>query len=107
MRRRPTGGRGMSYKHFKGGFDPHTTYMGIEFVKARGKAIVNTGYLNYKWYVRENDLIGGWCVMPLDEPPSYGVAEVADFLTKECADHIAELHNEWLERKIKESDEKA
>lgn len=61
---------------------------------------MNTGYIYYRWYPREDDVIGGWCVMPIDEPPSYGVAEVAHFLTKECADHIAELHNSWLNQQV-------
>jgi hypothetical protein len=71
--------------------------MNREARRDRQAEMMNTGYLNYRWYVHENDLIGGWCVMPIDEPPSYGIAEVADFLTKECADHIAELHNNWLD----------
>jgi len=58
--------------------------------------MTKTGYLNTPWFARENDLIGGWCVMPVDEPPSLGVPEVADFTTQELAEHIAELHNQWL-----------
>lgn len=60
--------------------------------------MTKTGYLNYRWYARENDLSGGWCVMPADEPPSQGILEVASFTTRELAEHIAELHNAWLER---------
>jgi hypothetical protein len=74
--------------------------MGQGFAKERGKAIVNTGYLYYRWFVVKNDMIGGWCVMPLDEPPSYGVAPVAEFLSRECADHVAQLHNTWLDSEI-------
>jgi hypothetical protein len=59
--------------------------------------MLNTGYLHYRWYVRENDLIGGWCIMPIDEPPSYGISEVADFMSRECAEHIVKLHNAWLD----------
>lgn len=55
-----------------------------------------TGYLKVPWFAKPNDTIGGWCVMPVDEPPSYGVPEVADFITQELAEHIAKLHNEWL-----------
>lgn len=55
-----------------------------------------TGYLTYQWFAQPNDLVGGWCVMPVDEPPSYGVMEVADFTTREAAEHIAKLHNDWL-----------
>lgn len=48
------------------------------------------------WFARPNDLTGGWCVMPADEPPSSGIAEVAGFTTRELAGHIARLHNDWL-----------
>lgn len=50
---------------------------------------MRTGYLACRWYARRNDLIGGWCVMPVDEPPSQGVPEVADFTSHELAEHIA------------------
>lgn len=48
------------------------------------------------WYAQPNDLIGGWCVMASDEPPSSGGPEVADFSTERLARHIAELHNASL-----------
>jgi hypothetical protein len=51
-----------------------------------------------RWYAKPNDLIGGWCVMPLDESPSGGMPEVADFIMQEAAEHIAFLHNQWLAR---------
>jgi hypothetical protein len=35
--------------------------------------------------------------MPVDEPPSCGMFEVANFIEREAAEHIAALHNEWLE----------
>lgn len=54
-------------------------------------------YREHRWFARPNDLIGGWCVMPVDEPPSQGVPEVADFTTRELAEHIAQLHNDWLD----------
>jgi hypothetical protein len=63
---------------------------------------VKTGYLGFRWYARENDVIGGWCVMPVDEPPSYGVREVCDFVSRELAEHIAAVHNAWLETRAEE-----
>lgn len=54
-------------------------------------------YIYLKWYVRENDLIGGHCIMPVNQPPSVGIPEIADFTSKEHAEHIVELHNTWLE----------
>lgn len=54
-------------------------------------------FMQMRWYPQVNDLIGGWCVMPVDEPPSKGLPEVADFLSREAAEHIALLHNQWLE----------
>jgi hypothetical protein len=50
-----------------------------------------------KWYAYEDDLIGGWSVMPVDEPPSEGCYVVASFITEATAYHIAELHNRWME----------
>lgn len=58
--------------------------------------MTKTGYLRMPWFARENDIIGGWCVMPVDEPPSLGVPEVANYTTRELAEHIASLHNRWL-----------
>lgn len=57
-------------------------------------------YLHQRWYARENDVIGGWCVMPVDQPPSGGVPEIADFTARENAEHIARLHNEWLSNAV-------
>lgn len=45
------------------------------------------------WFAKPNDLIGGWCVMPVDAPPFSGVPEVADFASQEIAEHVADLHN--------------
>jgi hypothetical protein len=52
--------------------------------------------MTMSWFAQPNDLIGGWCVMPIPKPPSCGVAEVADFCREEVARHVAELHNAWL-----------
>lgn len=57
-----------------------------------------------KWYAYENDLIGGWCVMPIDAPPSSGIFDVADFIDEDAAKHIAELHNYWLRSAIPGTD---
>jgi hypothetical protein len=52
--------------------------------------------LTARWYVQPDDEIGGWCVMPVDEPPSAGHPKVADFLSREMAEHVVELHNAAL-----------
>lgn len=54
-----------------------------------------SGYLDHDWHAVPDDLVGGWCVMPLDEPPSLGVQPAANFATRELAEHIARLHNAW------------
>jgi hypothetical protein len=51
-----------------------------------------------KWYARENDLIGGWCVMTADLPPSAGWEEGAIAAANMVADEstareIALAHN--------------
>jgi hypothetical protein len=54
-------------------------------------------FLNREWYAKPNDLIGGWCVMPVDATPAEcNIPEVADFTTEKLARHIAKIHNEWL-----------
>lgn len=57
---------------------------------------MNHEIMTVRWYPRENDLVGGWCVMPADLPPSSGVHEVADVVSEEVARHIADLHNAAL-----------
>lgn len=52
------------------------------------------------WYAKPNDLIGGWCVMDVDLPPSVANrAEVCDIMSEGMANHIVKLHNDWLESK--------
>lgn len=47
-----------------------------------------------RWVATENDVIGGWCVQVLgDVPLSEGGIAVADFISRETAEHIAKLHN--------------
>ena len=41
------------------------------------------------WFFHENDLIGGYCVMPEDAPPSSGAHSIADFSSAVDADFIA------------------
>ena len=58
--------------------------------------------LSVRWYARPDDLIGGWCVMSVDRPPSrcdwwFGLGEVASFAGEAEARHMADLHNAWLE----------
>lgn len=60
--------------------------------------------LTERWYVQPNDLIGGWCVMNRDFPPSQlnrdadpDAREVGDFLGEDVARHVVALHNASLE----------
>ncbi len=57
--------------------------------------------LSQRWFPHEDDLIGGWCVMTADTPPSLarhelGQVEVGNFLGEDVARHVAELHNAAL-----------
>lgn len=55
--------------------------------------------LRAKWYAKPNDLIGGWCVMDTDATPGESNRpEVADFTSERMANHIAYLHNDWVEK---------
>lgn len=55
-----------------------------------------------KWYAVVDDLIGGYLISTIDKPASQldmkTGCHVASFTSKENADHIAELHNAWLDR---------
>lgn len=61
-------------------------------------------YLYTRWYPVVDDVVGGWAVATVDEPVSaflgYGDGRaVADgFWEEEHAEHVARLHNEWLDR---------
>jgi transcriptional regulator with XRE-family HTH domain len=59
---------------------------------------LETELLNRKWYVHPNDLIGGFCVMPVDAPPSSGCFEIAESMSEGWAKHITELHNSEIDR---------
>jgi hypothetical protein len=52
----------------------------LDQIEARAEAVTPG-----PWFAKENDLIGGWCVMPVDDVPSNGVHEVADFAHREAA----------------------
>jgi len=57
----------------------------------------NEDYLNQEWFAMPDDLIGGWCVMPSEVPPSQARwGEVGTFFSEEAAKHIANIHNTWL-----------
>ncbi len=58
----------------------------------RGPALTEA-MLAARWHAQPNDVNGGWCVMPVDEPPSAGFPEVAQVMSRAVAEHIAELHN--------------
>jgi hypothetical protein len=68
----------------------------INFIQSlRGNAFIS--YMKQvSWHAMENDLIGGWCVMPLPLPPSSGVPTIADFTAEQHARYIADLHNARL-----------
>jgi len=70
-----------------------------EWRQLRGDALVDR-VMTSSWYAQPNDLVGGWCVMPVDLPPSSGFFEVADFCDERIARYVAKLHNDALERLI-------
>jgi hypothetical protein len=53
-----------------------------------------------RWWVQPNDEIGGWCIMPVDKPPSTGYPQVACFLSQAAAEHIVGLHNAEVEARV-------
>lgn len=55
--------------------------------------------LTVTWYAKPSDLIGGWCVMDVDQTPALANRpEIADFTRREHAEYIAHLHNQQLAR---------
>jgi len=52
-----------------------------------------------RWRAQENDLIGGWSVVPEADKRliSEGAIEIADFLTMGVAQHIVTIHNQSLQ----------
>lgn len=63
----------------------------------RGDAL--TEYLEtIRWYAVPNDLVGGWCIMPVPfGPRDVPVVEVANFLSERNARYMVDLHNARLE----------
>lgn len=61
----------------------------------RGEALL-TAFLDSRWYPMPDDLIGGWCIMPLPHPPSMNIPPIGEFLSQPIAEHVAELHNTRL-----------
>jgi hypothetical protein len=63
---------------------------------------INVNSLVQFWRAAEDDEIGGWCVV-VHRPgtPATGNPSLADFVSKQHAEHIAELHNEWLGRRVR------
>lgn len=58
----------------------------------------NEDMLGVRWQASEDDVIGGWCVQPEGSSmPSDGGLEVASCVTAELAEHLADLHNSWLD----------
>lgn len=62
--------------------------------------------LNIIWYAHPDDLIGGWCIMSCDKPPSQvsplggsGEYMIASFMDEDDAKYIVALHNIVLRRK--------
>ena len=58
--------------------------------------------MNDMWYAHPDDLIGGWCIMNIDLPPSQtsGIRQIASVCDETVARHIASLHNTDLTFRI-------
>lgn len=63
----------------------------------RDRITLPEDYLRMRWYAMPDDLIGGWCIMLTEEPPSKGGCGVGDFISEEAARHVVERHNLWLQ----------
>lgn len=66
------------------------------------RQIDNRNALTQFWRTEQNDEIGGWCVVVNRQgTPATGNPSVASFVHEQHARHIAELHNEWLDRHVR------
>ncbi len=68
-------------------------------------------YLSMKWYAVVDDVVGGWAVATVNLPVSrfmgngFGRTVADGFWEKEHADHVVELHNEWLANREEDENE--
>jgi transcriptional regulator with XRE-family HTH domain len=50
-----------------------------------------------RWYVHPDDVVGvGFCVMPIDAPPSFGCFPIAQFADESDAVYVVNSHNSLL-----------
>ncbi|MFG2046158.1 hypothetical protein ACGFIW_01840 [Micromonospora sp. NPDC048935] len=72
----------------------------IDEMRARAAtAAFNAEALNARWAAVVNDEIGGWAVSINGAGPLNGGRMAVDLvMTREIAEHIAAVHNQWLAR---------
>ena len=68
----------------------------IDQLRALRGAQLEREIMSREWFAHENDLVGGWCVMPVNRPPSVCPIVVGDFMSKVAATHVVQLHNRVL-----------
>ncbi|MEV2239494.1 hypothetical protein [Micromonospora sp. NPDC049891] len=59
-----------------------------------------TSVLTSRWTAVPEDTLGGWCVTCNGLTPANGGVTVADMVTRELAERIAELHNAALDGRL-------
>ncbi len=77
----------------------------VEQRNFRLNPVTSEELMECRWYAVLNDLIGGYSVATVDKPDSMhnvyeGDFEVGTFMTREAAQHIADLHNNWWDSKV-------
>lgn len=57
-----------------------------------------SGWQNFRWKAAPDDVIGGACVLLEAEirTPAEGAVPIAQFMTEDVAQHVADCHNTWL-----------
>lgn len=80
--------------------DRSTVPDNIDDLRARAAtAAFNAEALNARWTAVVNDEIGGWAVTTNGVGPLDGGRMAADLvMTRELAEHIADVHNQWVAR---------
>lgn len=74
----------------------------IMFLNSLGADAMEKELLRRKWYVYPNARADGYCIMPVDAPPSSGCFSITNLSSESAAVHIAQSHNSSIARSAHE-----
>lgn len=68
----------------------------IEYLRSLSADQLERELLSRRWFVQPNDMVGGYCAMPVNAPPSSGCFPIAEFMSEKAATLIVEMHNSTI-----------